>query len=112
MKCKKTKSSQLRHKLTLQQEIITADDIGGYTRSWKNIADLWAEIIPIGGMEQFFANQIQTTITHRIMLRYRSDIETGNRLLFEARAFNIRSVLNVQEHNEILELLAEEGTAA
>jgi SPP1 family predicted phage head-tail adaptor len=112
MKCKKTRSSTLRHKLTLQQEIRTADDMGGYVRSWKNIADLWAEIIPVGGMEQFFANQLQASVTHRILLRYRPDITANNRLLFEKRAFNIHAVLNTQERNEMLELLTEEGAAA
>lgn len=44
---KKNTATLLRHRLTLQQEVKTADGAGGYVRTWQNIADLWAEIISV-----------------------------------------------------------------
>lgn len=113
---KRTTSSRLRHRLTLQQEVQTPDNAGGYTRSWQDVAQLWAEIIPTSTVsmskEILFAGQLQAQVTHKILLRYRAGVSAGMRLLFDNRAFNIRYVLNSEEAGETLEILAEEGVAA
>ena len=49
MMAKKNTCSRLRHRLALQQEVVTGDDAGGFTRSWQELAQLWAEIQPITG---------------------------------------------------------------
>lgn len=104
-------ASRLRHKLTLQIETRSADDVGGYIRSWSDVVELWAEINPVSGGEKLFGGQLQPEITHKILLRYRDDINSGMRLKFENRVFNIRYVINVAEKNEVLEILATEGVA-
>jgi SPP1 family predicted phage head-tail adaptor len=113
---KKSTSSRLRHRLTLQQEVKTADGAGGCMRSWQDVADLWAEISPLKyragiGSERLVAGQIQSEISHEVTLRYRAGISTSMRLLFGNRAFNIRSIRNLNEDNEMLELLVDEGIA-
>ncbi len=113
----KNTTTRLRHRLTLQQEIQTADGAGGYTRTWQDIADLWAEINPANakslyGRERLYAGQLQSEISHKVTIRYRSGITTAMRLLFGNRAFNIRAISNIQESNETIELLVEEGVAA
>lgn len=113
---RKITATRLRQRLTLQQEVKTADGAGGYARSWQDIADLWAEISPLNyragiGSEKLAAGQIQSEISHKVTLRYRAGISASMRLVFENRAFNIRSVRNINEGNEILELLVDEGVA-
>jgi SPP1 family predicted phage head-tail adaptor len=105
----KNTASRLRHRLTLQQEVQTADGAGGNTRTWQNIVDLWAEINPISGRERAFAGQVQAEISHKITIRYRSGVTAGMRLLYNTRIFNIRTILNSKENNETLELWADEG---
>ena len=60
---------------------------------------------------RFVGGQLQSSITHKVTLRYRSGVTAGMRLLFENRAFNIRYVANLHEQNELLELLVEEGVS-
>ncbi len=112
MSAQKNASSRLRHRLTLQQETRTTDQAGGYTRGWQNVADLWAEITPLSGKEKLFAGQLQSEITHKIIVRYRSGVTAGMRFIYESRAFNIRYVSNVSEADEMLEILAQEGVGA
>ena len=112
MKHGKNASSSMRHRLILQQEIQTPDDIGGYVRSWRDIAELWAEIIPMKGREEWLHGQLQAEVTHKIRLRFRPGIHAGMRLLYGTRALNIRQAINVEEMNDTLELLVEEGVAA
>ncbi|MDE3061211.1 MAG: phage head closure protein [Pseudomonadota bacterium] len=113
--------SRLRHKLTLQQETQTADGAGGYMRTWTNVADLWAEILSVsggassgsrGGKEILFAGQLQSQVTHKILLRYRDGVIPGMRLVFENRAFNIVYLADTGENRDALELLVIEGAAA
>jgi len=111
MRRKHNTSSQLRQKLTLQREVRTNDDVGGYVRSWVDVADLWAEIIPMRGNEKLFGNQVQAVVTHKIKLRYREGVTPEMRLMYDNRVFNVRHVINVSEMSEVLELLAEEGAA-
>ena len=121
MGSKKTTASRLRHKLTLQQEVQTPDGAGGTSKSWTNITDLWAEIIPISGSssklnasagkEIFYGAQVQAEVSHKILLRYRDGVTPDMRLVFESRIFNIRSVANIEERRDRLELLVQEGVA-
>lgn len=121
MSVKRNTCSRLRHKLTLQQEAATPDGSGGYVKTWQNIADLWAELIPItnassklsnsAGKETLAAGQVQSELSHKLLLRYRSDITAAMRLVFEERIFNIRFVANVNEEDRVLELLVQEGIA-
>lgn len=118
----KTTSSRLKHRLTLQQEVQTPDGSGGYEKSWTDVVDLWAEILPItssgsgngrsSGRETFVAGQIQAEISHRILLRYQDGVTPAMRLLYDGRIFHIKYVANSEERGETLELLVLEGGAA
>jgi SPP1 family predicted phage head-tail adaptor len=104
---KRTITSRLRQKLTLQSEVRTADTAGGYVRAWEDVADVWAEITPISSREKLIAMQIESEITHRMTIRARTGVEASQRLNGDGRIFYIRSVTPV-ERNSVLELLVEE----
>jgi len=113
---KKNTTSLLRHRLTLQQATQTPDGAGGFEITWSDIIDLWGEISAANlksfyGFEKLFAGKLQSEISHKITIRYRNGISTSMRLLFDNRAFNIRAINNINENNEILELLVDEGVA-
>lgn len=112
MNRRKHGGSRLQQRVTLQREIQTEDGTGGYIRSWQDVADLWAEIIPITGKEKWIAMQIQSSVTHRMLIRYRADIDASQRLVLNQRIFHIRSIANAGANNDILELLVEEGIAS
>src|SRR5690242_2364221 len=99
MKGRKNTSSILRHRLTLQSESQTPDGSGGYVRSWENVADLWAQVLPVrstaaSSREYLFAGQLQAVITHIVLLRYRSDVDASRGLVFHGHKFNNRGVLD------------------
>jgi SPP1 family predicted phage head-tail adaptor len=116
---RKNTASRLKHRMTLQQEVITPDSAGGYEKSWADVAQLWAEIAPVtatgtgtgrmSGREVMVGGQLQPEISHRITVRYQEGVTAAMRLVYEGRVFNIRQVANVLEQGEVLELLAQEG---
>ena len=102
-------SSRLKHQLVLQERAVTADNIGGHSRVWVDVATLWAEITPISGRETFAYSQQTNRQRFRITLRYRNDITPHMRLhdIAGDRMFDIRSIINQREQGEEIEILAD-----
>lgn len=107
-------ASRLRQRITFQEPVETPDGAGGYARSFSDVATVWAEMVPYApslGGERLHDRQLQEQVTHRVLIRYRGDITTAMRIHYAGRYFNIRTVVNVNEANVLLHLLAEEGVA-
>jgi SPP1 family predicted phage head-tail adaptor len=104
---RRTTTSRLRYKMTLQSEVQTPDTAGGYTRSWQDIAELWAEITPLSGRERLVAMQLESNVTHRVLIRSRSGVSSGQRLINETIVLYIIYVSSLQ-NGERLELMTEE----
>ncbi len=105
------RSGRLRDRVTLQVAVQTADDAGGFTRAWQDVAELWAEIAPLSGHERLDALQLTGFVTHNLTLRYRADVTADKRFVAGARVFNIRSVVDEGNARRFLHVLAEEGAA-
>jgi len=70
---------------------------------------------PLRGSEYFAAQQVQSGVTYKFRIRYRtlsdgSQIDPSCRILYDTttRVFNIASVVNVGERNRMLEFLCTE----
>jgi SPP1 family predicted phage head-tail adaptor len=104
----------LRHRIAIEAGTRTPDAGGGTSNPWAaptTVAEVWAAIQPLQGDERLRAQQLQSRVTHKIVLRYRPDIRTSHRVNFNGRIFNIRSVINLDERSRWLELMCEEGVA-
>ena len=89
----------LRHHITFQSPIDTADSFGGVTRSWEDEFNAWAEIDPPKGREYFAAGQTQSEVTTRIRIRYRPSVVTKWRVKYGTRYFNINSIIDPDERH-------------
>jgi SPP1 family predicted phage head-tail adaptor len=75
---------------------------------WQDLATVWASVEPISGKEFFAAQEIVAEITHRIRLRYYAGLTPKMRLKLNDRIFDMQRILNVEERNRELEILARE----
>jgi SPP1 family predicted phage head-tail adaptor len=66
-------SGRLRHRLSLQREVETRDANGNRTKSWQEIAKVWAAVEPMSGRELIAAASVASKIAVRIIIRYRRD---------------------------------------
>lgn len=85
----------LKYRVTLQESVLTPDGGGGFTQAWQDVAanpDIYAEIISLSSGEQLRFHQMEITATHRITLRYRSDVTPALRLVKGATVYDIVSV--------------------
>jgi SPP1 family predicted phage head-tail adaptor len=100
--------SDLRHRLTLEQLQREDDDGGGFVESWVAVAELWADLRPVGGSENVEADRLAGRVTHEVSLRYRAGIQPAMRFRKGERLFHIVSVITIDERNRWLTCQCEE----
>ncbi|MDC9582710.1 phage head closure protein [Xenorhabdus sp. PR6a] len=107
------RAGRLRHRITLQKNKSTRDTFGGVINNWEDVADVWAEVIAISGRELVASGAVLSEATVRIWLRYRDDITTANRIVYQGasthgKTFAIVAVIPDPKHTR-LELLCKGG---
>lgn len=106
--CGKYLPAKMDKRVTLQNVSFTSDGQGGQTETWSDTADLWASIEPVKAWEKMQAMQMQAPVTHKITIRYRSDVSSKSRFQFGTRTLWVKEVINKDEANQFLELKAIE----
>ncbi|KQV63829.1 phage head closure protein [Rhizobium sp. Root1220] len=99
---------QMTARLELEIPDETADGQGGAMIAYAVVASLWARIEPLGIRREEQASADVGTLTHRVWMRFRSDIQPGMRLRKGARIFVIRSWHDPDETGRYLVCLCEE----
>lgn len=88
------KFRKLRHRITIQNLELAADELGGRTETWTDFVTCWANVRPLQGNERYQAQQAHAETSLAIELRYRSGIETRQRVLFRGHDLEILAVIN------------------
>lgn len=109
MKCCDLTAGKLRHNVTWQEKIQAPDGGGGYTYTPNDVVTTRAFIKPISTNERFFAQKIESDISHRIYIRYRTDINPAMRINYGGRLFQVKGIMDIEEQNKWLEISAVEG---
>ena len=94
-------------------------DIGIYTQKpdgwgdpdeaeWQSIAEVWASVEGLRGNQLFQAQQMVEQADHKIVIRYRSDIEPGMIVRHDGRELTIRSALDEKGDRRELTIICQE----
>ena len=100
----------LRERVAIQSQAVSQDAYGQPSGSWSTDKTVWASVEPISGREFIDSGQVQANVTHRVRMRYRSDVTVtpAKQLIHNSRTLNIVRVINHRELNHALEILCEE----
>lgn len=98
---------EMRERVTLQSPLPVADGAGGAVPGWSEGISLWAKVEELGGSESVSAERLAARARLRVTIRRRSDITTEMRLLWKARAYDIRALRDVDGRNRFLILDCE-----
>lgn len=101
----------LKHKITFQKLGSTKNSYGELKKdndNWINYKDVRAAIYPVSGREFFSAEKVNSEVTHKVNLRYIKGLSPDMRIKFGDRLFSIISIINFQERNTELQILAKE----
>ena len=100
---------RMRYKVELQKPTNTRDTGGGLTEAFSTLTTLFADIEQTRGNESLKQGQVKEQTTHIFTIRYRKDIGTNMRMLYDEDAYNIRNIKNIDNRNRFLEVECELG---
>lgn len=72
------------------------------------VKTVWASVEPTRGREYQEAQRIRPELTYKISTRYHKGITPDMFIRFKDRYFQIVSIINVRERNEMLEIICTE----
>ncbi len=72
------------------------------------VKTVWASVEPTRGREYQEAQRIRPELTYRITTRHHKEVTPDMVIEWGKRCFNIISVINVRERNEMLEIICTE----
>ena len=98
----------LRHRLVIESAVRVPDDGGGVSRTWSNIAEVWAAIDPVKGRETVVAEAVTGSVSFVIHIRYRNDVVPAMRFRLGTRVFEILAVFDASDRRRFLKCLVQE----
>jgi SPP1 family predicted phage head-tail adaptor len=87
----KTSIGKLRHRVRVERLIETLNEFRGLEKVWTPVGTDRAEVVPVGGREVFQNGTTQAQATHKVRMRYRSDLAPKMRLVW----LDTGAVLNI-----------------
>lgn len=97
---------KLRERVTVQIASGSTNTLGETVMAWSNSTSVWASVEGVSAREALEAGQQETTITHRVRLRYLPGLTQRMRFAWRSRTLNIVSLLeygNRTDHVAICE---------
>lgn len=83
-------TASLRELITFRRQANAKNpETGGLERAWSTLASEWAEVKSLNGREQVIGNTLQGVSTFQITVRYRTDLEPNDQVLWNGRELNI-----------------------
>ena len=98
----------LRHQITIKTVDVEPDGLGGEIETERTHIICRAAIWPVSAKEIVQSAQLEMQITHRIRIDYFRNITPAMKIYFGTRKFEIISIINVEERNVMLDILAKE----
>lgn len=87
----------------------TEDEMGQEKGEWTKYRTVWATVKPYKSSEYNFMGKLKPEVSHRIYVRYRTDITAEMRILYHGRIFGISGPpIDIDEKHELLEIQCEE----
>lgn len=100
--------ADLCHRVRIEAPQRTDDDGGGASVTWQLVDEVWAHVRSLSGGERQDAEQVTARTSVEIVCRHRADIGPTHRVVWNARIFEIKAVLDHVHDRRFLILNCEE----
>ena len=90
------------NRITIESSTEDSDDFGGQSENWTTQSTVWASVRPASDYTRFQSDNLQTRVTHVIVIRHQSALadvkETVKmRITLDGRLFDVRAVKNMDD---------------
>jgi len=98
------RAGKMRERVRFQAPTKTRSPSGEAKLAWSDTATVWASVDGMSSRDIMQAQQANVMATHKIIIRYRSDVDHTSRIIWRDRTMEIASVTdrNNFEYSEIL----------
>ena len=100
-------AGQFNRRISLLMLTGGTDALGQPVQTWTEIAQVWADIRHISGMEAIKADAQISTVRASIRVRYRSGLAAGMRVVHGSTAYAVRAVLPDEADRQAVDLACE-----
>jgi SPP1 family predicted phage head-tail adaptor len=97
-----------RVQLTHAPEEPEQNEYGEVTSADEVFATVWASIVPVSARDSEVAKGFAHTVSHKITIRYRDDVDYPCSVVWNSRTFNVNGIVNTNEDDLELVLFATE----
>jgi SPP1 family predicted phage head-tail adaptor len=120
VRCCDITSGKLSSKIVIERNTPTSDGEGGLVDAWAAdpAGGVWAMVVPLGGAERFFAERVTPGNALRCVIRFRGGgngapyYSARDRISYKGRTYGIESVVDIDDEERFLEILASENKAS
>lgn len=81
----------LRDRVQLRGKTMVADGVGGHEAVYMALATVWARVHALRGRETREAGGRTASISHTVVMRFRSDVKPGDRIAYRGRELEVLS---------------------
>lgn len=86
-------AGKLNRRITLQRRTATKDAVGQPLDAWETVAERWADVRLLSGLETIKADAPVSAVRASIRIRYMTGLDAGMRVLHGSATYNILAVL-------------------
>lgn len=99
---------RMRERVTIKSQTESRSPSGEVTLNWDTtVATVWASVDGLSSRDILQAQQADVIATHRIFIRYRSDVTYEYRLSWRGKTLEVASIAD-RENRTMIEILARE----
>lgn len=81
----------LTDRVQLRRREMTSEDGGGHVALFVPIVSVWARVRSLSGRQGMSADARAVEISHSVVLRFRSDVSPGDRIVYRGRNLDVVS---------------------
>lgn len=102
-------AGQLNRRVMLQRETRMSNGQGGYVKDWTDAGEAAAQMIPLRGGEALEQSLLHSVQVWKVTIRFRPDVTTGWRLLFQGAPLNIQTCVDPDGRRRWLVMTCSSG---
>lgn len=98
----------LTDRVQLKRRDMTTDSTGGHQTMFVPLTSVWARVRSLRGRQGTSADGRAVEISHSVVLRFRTDIKPGDRILYRGRNLDVVSAADLNGRRAYLSCACSE----
>ena len=98
---------RLNNRVTIQQPATGQDEIGQPIPTWSTLAEVWANVRHLNGVETIKAGAEMSAVKASIRIRRRADVTAAMRVVLGSTVYQVKAVLQDEGKREWTDLVCE-----